>query len=61
MIEITIASTLALVLTVVAIGYVSLVYLFSPKYDSREPPVLQHFIPYLGHILGLIRNGPTLL
>ena len=37
MIEITIASTLALVLTVVAIGYVSLVYLFSCLSTSDVP------------------------
>lgn len=52
------ASTSALLLVVVIIGYISLVYLFSPKYDLREPPVLPHWIPYVGHILGLIRNGP---
>lgn len=54
----TVASTSAVFVIVVVVGYVSLVYLFSPKYDPREPPVLPHLIPYVGHILGLIRNGP---
>ena len=37
--------------------YISLVYLFSPKYDPREPPVISSLIPYVGHILGLLRYG----
>ena len=41
----------------VVIVYVSLVYLFSPKYDPREPPVIPSLIPYVGHILGLLRYG----
>jgi len=56
--DFTVASTSVVLLTVVVVGYVSLVHLFSPKYDPREPPVLPHLIPYVGHILGLIRNGP---
>lgn len=39
------------------IVYISLVYLFSPKYDPREPPVISSLIPYVGHILGLLRYG----
>ncbi|KAL9134788.1 MAG: hypothetical protein Q9175_004026 [Cornicularia normoerica] len=41
----------------VVIVYVSLVYLFSPKYDPREPPVISSLVPYVGHILGLLRYG----
>ena len=36
---------------------VSFVYLLSPKYDPREPPVISSLIPYVGHILGLLRYG----
>lgn len=45
------------VLLLLIIVYVSLVYLFSPKYDPREPPIVSSFIPYVGHILGLLRYG----
>ena len=37
--------------------YASLVHLFSPNYDPREPPVISSLIPYVGHILGLLRYG----
>ena len=30
---------------------------FSPRYDSREPPVLPQKVPFLGHILGLLQYG----
>lgn len=41
----------------VVIVYISLVYLFSPQYDPREPPVISSLIPYVGHIIGLLRYG----
>lgn len=56
--DFTVVSISAVLVIVVVVGYVSLVYLFSPKYDPREPPVLPRWVPYVGHILGLIRNGP---
>lgn len=31
--------------------------LFGPRYDSREPIVLPQKIPFLGHLLGLLRYG----
>lgn len=52
-----VASASLVVLLLVVVGYVSVVYFFSPKYDPREPPVLSHYIPYVGHVLGLIRYG----
>ena len=51
------ASTIVFVFIVVVVIYISSVYLFGPEYDAREPPVIPHMIPYIGHILGLIRYG----
>ena len=45
------------VLLLLVIPYISLVYLFSPKYDPREPPAIPSLIPYVGHMLGLLRYG----
>ena len=50
-------STLSGLSLLLVIVYISLVYLFSPKYDPREPPVISSFVPYVGHILGLLRYG----
>ena len=50
-------STFVGILLLVVIVYVSLVYLFSPKYDPREPPVISSLVPFVGHILGLLRYG----
>ena len=55
--EYSAASTTVIILLSVVLGYASIVYFFSPKYDAREPQVLSHYIPYVGHILGLIRHG----
>lgn len=55
--EAKLSSTFVTVLLLLIIVYVSLVYLFSPKYDPKEPPVVSSFIPYVGHILGLLRYG----
>jgi len=30
---------------------------YMPKQASNEPPVVKSFIPYVGHIVGLIRHG----
>ncbi|KAI9753259.1 MAG: hypothetical protein M1835_001006 [Candelina submexicana] len=49
-------STLLLVLLPVVVSYLSLNYL-SPKRDYREPPLIQDNVPFIGHILGLIRYG----
>jgi hypothetical protein len=27
------------------------------NYDSREPPVIPHCIPYIGHVIGIFRYG----
>ena len=50
-------STFVGILLLVVIVYVSLVYMFGPKYDPREPPVISSLVPFVGHILGLLRYG----
>lgn len=30
---------------------------YMPRQASNEPPVVKSFIPYVGHIVGLIRHG----
>jgi len=34
-------------------------YLFSFGDDPREPPRLRSKVPLIGHVLGLIKNGPS--
>ncbi|KAF6218762.1 hypothetical protein HO133_005305 [Letharia lupina] len=55
--DLSLFSTFVGVSLLVVVVYVSLVYLFSPTYDPREPPVISSLIPYVGHILGLLRYG----
>ena len=55
--DISIFSTVVGLSLLLVIVYLSLIHLFSPKYDPREPPVISSLIPYVGHILGLLRYG----
>ena len=55
--DISLFSAIVGVLLLGVIGYVALVHLFCPIYDPREPPVVSSLIPYVGHILGLLRYG----
>lgn len=55
--DFSLLSTLAGLSLLVVIVYISLVYLFSPEYDPKEPPVISSLIPYVGHILGLLCYG----
>ena len=32
-------------------------YLYIPKHHPDEPPQLSSNIPYIGHIIGLLRHG----
>lgn len=32
-------------------------YLFAPKHSVNEPPLVSQSIPYIGHLLGLLRYG----
>lgn len=55
--DLSLSATTLVILLFFVVLYLSVVYLFGPKYDDREPPVVPHFIPYVGHILGLICYG----
>lgn len=50
------AAILLIILATGAIWYL-LDYLFVPKQLPNEPPLLSHPIPYIGHIIGLLRHG----
>ena len=47
---------LILLMVLVPISFAIHHYL-GPKYDPREPPIVQPNIPFLGHIIGLISYG----
>lgn len=47
---------LLIILGAGAIWYL-LDYLYVPKQLPNEPPLLSHPIPYVGHIIGLLRHG----
>lgn len=32
-------------------------YFCAPSLSPKEPPLLTHPIPFIGHIIGLLRNG----
>lgn len=38
-------------------AWYALGYFFAPSLSPKEPPLLTHPIPFIGHILGLLRNG----
>lgn len=42
--------------TFAALWYI-LDYIYAPKWSPNEPPLVSHPIPYVGHILELIRYG----
>lgn len=46
---------LAIVLGVLAL------HVFAVKIDVREPPVVYPKIPLIGHLIGLVRDGPLYL
>jgi uncharacterized membrane protein len=45
---------------VIAIGVV-LSNLLRIKVDAREPPVIHPKVPFLGHIIGMLTEGPLYL
>lgn len=45
-----------LIATATTIWYL-LDYFYVPKHHPDEPPVVSHPIPYVGHIIGLLRHG----
>lgn len=47
-----------ILLTVLTIAiWYALDYFYVPKLLVNEPPLVPHSIPYVGHILGLLRCG----
>ncbi|MCJ1247982.1 hypothetical protein MMC30_005197 [Trapelia coarctata] len=40
-------------------AYFILTYFFGFKYDPKEPPLVPQKIPYIGHLIGIVRHGPT--
>ena len=56
--EISLTTPLLLVLAIVsATTWYALDYFYIPKQLPNEPPLIGHYIPYIGHIIGLIRHG----
>lgn len=47
---------LVLAALIILLSFVGLSFL-EPKYDQLEPPRIPQKIPFLGHLLGLIRHG----
>ncbi|KAL8948350.1 MAG: hypothetical protein Q9222_005460 [Ikaeria aurantiellina] len=52
-----IISSVALVVTTIAILFTAVNYFLGPVYDPREPPVIHQKIPHVGHIIGLLQYG----
>lgn len=50
------ATTLVLLALATALFFV-LEYFMGIRLDRKEPPLIPSRIPYVGHIIGLIRNG----
>ncbi len=54
----SISSSLLLLLAVAsAAAWYTLDYLYAPTQHSNEPPLVPQSVPYIGHILGLLRHG----
>lgn len=50
----------SLLLLLAAVGtaaWYAIDYFCAPRLSPKEPPLLTHPIPYIGHILGLLRHG----
>jgi hypothetical protein len=54
------SATIGVVGLLIAVG-VFLSGLLRIKVDSREPPVIHPKIPFIGHIIGMITEGPLYL
>ena len=55
--ENTINLVILLLLLTFLSSWLVLDYLYAPKHHPKEPPVVPSSIPYIGHILGLLRHG----
>lgn len=61
MAEIIQSTTLLVLLGSLAAVYVIAACVVRLKHDAREPPLLPHSVPFFGHLIGIIRNGPHYL
>lgn len=48
--------SMPLLLLFLAAVFVLLRQLFEPRMDPREPPLLRPNIPFIGHLIGMVRN-----
>ena len=51
------SSLLLLVAAAAGAAWYALHYFCALRLSPKEPPLLPHPIPYIGHILGLLRHG----
>ena len=50
-------SVLLVLAIALATTWYALDYFYVPKQLPNEPPLIGHHIPYIGHIIGLLRHG----
>ena len=50
-------ATLPLFLVVICLYFI-LDHFYGFKYDPKEPPLVPQKIPYIGHLIGIVRYGP---
>ena len=49
-------SSLALAPAALLVWFV-LDYIYAPKHHPNEPPVVSQSVPFIGHMIGLLRHG----
>lgn len=54
-----ISSAIVLGLSAIALVWIAVLHLTRIKLDPREPPLIEQKIPLIGHIIGMLRGGPT--
>ncbi|KAF2021402.1 cytochrome P450 [Aaosphaeria arxii CBS 175.79] len=54
-------TTVAAVIAVASLLWFAITYLFRTSVNDREPPVIEPSIPFIGHIIGMSRDGPGYL
>ena len=50
-------ATMLLVVAAAIVVWYILDHLYIPSHLPNEPPLVSHSIPYIGHIIGLLRYG----
>lgn len=53
--------TIIAIIAALAIGIAFLSNVLRIKVDPREPPVVHPKVPFLGHIIGMLTEGPLYL